>query len=173
MIMATNTAAAYRAPTGTASGSGVTVDLDRYAAEFLDSLTRARRNTTTDLDDAPTYVQNLIRRIENDRAHPHFHVVAVLRDAFDRGGSREDLEAPGWRLIAMVRAWFSSGQPADLEALCRAETEAQHRADLAVFHDIDWRAPSQKSLRDAAERLDAHRVCLENFALAIRTRLVA
>lgn len=142
--------------TGTADQSSVSLDRD---ARFLrESLSRCRRDVSSPITNQ--HVENLIRRLDNDRIKPCDHIVEVLHDAFSRGGKRADVEAFFRAGMAMVAEWYDD-TPADVPQLIRLETEAQAVADMA---EIDAALePSPKTIADMAERLRGHLVALDRL----------
>ena len=157
---------------GTDLPSATSGTVERASRLVLDALRRCRRATTRPV--ASARVRNLIARVEKDRARPAQQIITLLRDAAERGASRDSVEAPVRALLAEIASWYDVGAPVrdeQLLELIRRETRRQSAGDRAELELMHARTP--KAIGDAIDALDAHLVALEDLSAALHARQVA
>lgn len=156
--------------TGTPENVAVSPNLDRTARLLREALTHARRDVRCPLKDA--HIENLQRRIENDRTRPCQHIMTVLHDAFSRGAPREDVEQFARTLLALIASWYEPKALPDLHQLLLMESHAESEARPATLAVA--LTPTTKAIADASDRLHTQLMALERLVEGLdRVRMVA
>lgn len=139
----------------------------RALRDDVDAIRNAFRKARLNAETPRTssYVDNLVRRLEEGHLKLGEHTIELAWDAFIRGAPQEDVESPGHAYLAVVRSWYGSQTSefacmfAELVRLQEEETRTQGLAD-----DVQMRLqadPRNPVLHAEAERAGSvHNIAL-------------
>lgn len=117
------------------------------------------------------WLDNLVNKIQQDRARPHVHVPAILTARQDRGEPLETVLKFPRMLMGLLTARAVERVPLTLQQLQVEET----RAESAV-NEAQWRYEverSQSALAELQDRLTQYHVIYEQLLAAVHAARAA